>query len=407
MSRLAAVEILSGMVSQTVLRSVLALEDPIGVLSVYVGVNPEEGSSPRPAWELELRHGLADARARLEAGADPTVARALQERIDQLREELDLTVSPRESGRGRALFAGLSGGDTVRLSLRQPFRTQVTVAGCALARPLAAALEAGRPAGLLIVSEDELRVGEWRLGEVAELRTIPVVQPDDRRQLLGPSAGRPRGAPQAGPGFRSGQQRDLYERRAEDARVHFLTHIPFLADLVAERGWDDLVLGGAEPLAAALLEHLRERVGVELVLEPRLLGWLSPAELAEAVAPALEQERARRQLASVERARGQALAGGRGAIGLADTVAALSEGRVELLLLPAERELRGSRTPDGRLFPPDVAPPGVSPAELRPEDFLAERMLQRAVSTDVRVSLLCGKAEAALGTDEAAALLRW
>lgn len=395
------------MTGEVALGSILALEDPLGVLSIYVGLVPEEETGPHPARELELRHELERARVRLDGDAGTGRAAALDRRLDELAGELELLTSARESGRGRALFAGLGDGAPVRVALQQPFRTRVEVGGCALARPLAAALEAGRPAGIALLSQDELRICEWHLGEIEALRSVAVPAFENRHQLLGPFASHPRSAPQAGPGFHVGQQRDLHERRAEEARRRFAAHALQLEELAGERGWEDVVLGGDRSLAERLLEHVLERGGVEVLVEPRLLGWLTLSELAGAVEPGLERARARLQLALLQRARGEALAGGRGAIGLADTLAALAEGRVERLLLPAERELRGTRAPDGTLFPPGVEPPGASAAELVPEELLAERMLRRALATGAAVTLLRGEAEAALGADGAAALLRW
>jgi hypothetical protein len=394
------------MTAQDVLTEVLALEDPLGALSVYVGVLPEQESAPQPAWAIELRHALDEALAGLERARDSQRAAALRERLEELGDELDLLVSPQQSGRGRALFAGLSGGPAIRVSLKEPFPASATVADGPVVRPLAAALEAGRPAGLLLVTEEALRVCEWSLGDVEELRSIPLVDPGDRRELLGPSASHPRTAPQAGGGFRAGQQRDLYERRVEEAQTRFLAHLNAVTGLARERGWSDVVAAGNQELAQALIEPARQ-AGLEVVLEPRELDWLSFASLAGEVAPTLEEHRVRRQLASLERVRSEAGAGGRGAVGLADTLAALSEGRVEELLLPATRELRGARAPDGRLFPPDVVPAGVAPGELRPESLLAERMIRQALASGARVSLLRGEAESALAADEAAALLRW
>lgn len=395
-----------GMVSDDVLRSVVALEDPLGVLSIYVGVLPVEESGPGLVWELELRHELDQARERLDREVG-TGRAALDRRLDELADELDLLASPRESGRGRALFAGLADGAAIRVGLQQPFRTRVAVAACSLARPLASALEAGRPAGIALVSQSELRIFEWCLGEVEELRSTPVPEFEDRHELLGPSAARPRSAPQSGPSFHLGQQRDLHERRIDDAQRRFVAQALNLEELAGKRGWEDLVLAGELSLAEGVLMHVQERSAVEVLVDPRLLGWLTPPELGMAVGPALERERARRQLAELDLARGEALAGGKGAIGLADTLSALAEGRVDRLLLPAERELRGSRAPDGRFFPRGVAPPGVGRADLRSEELLAERMIQRALATDAHVTLLRGAAEAALGDDEAAALLRW
>lgn len=395
------------MVRDHVLRSIVGLEDPLGVLSIYVGVLPEEEAGSRPAWPLELRHELERARARLEENAGTAQSGALDRRLGELEDELELLVSPRESGRGRALFTGLAGGAVSRVGLRLPLPTRVEVGACALARPLASTLEAGRPAGIALLSHDELRLFEWHLGDVEELRSVPVPELESRHQLVGPSAARPRSAPQAGSGFRVGRQRDLHERRVEAARRRFVAHALHLGELAGGRGWEDVVLVGDRSLAEGLFEQVRERSAVEVLIEPRPAGRLTDAELAGAVEPALERARAQRQLARLDQARGEALAGGRGAIGLADTLAALAGGRVDRLLLPTERELRGSRAPDGTLFSPGVEAPGVRAADLQPEGLLAERMIQRALATDAHVILLRGEAEAALGDDEAAALLRW
>lgn len=395
------------MVSGDALRSIVALEDALGVVSMYVGVLPEAETGRRAVWELELRHELERARIRLDREGDAASAVAFDRRLEELGEELELLVSPHESGRGRALFAGLTGGAAIRFAQRRPFRTRVEVGGCALTRPLASALEAGRPAGIALLSEHELRLFEWRSGEVEKLQTISVPDFEERHRLLGPSAARPRGAPQAGPGVHAGQQRDLHERRVEEARGRFVAHALELEELAGKRGWGEVVLGGEPGLAEGLLEHVGEQGSVEVLVEPRLLGWLTASQLAGVVGPGLERARARRQLAELERVRGEALAGRRGAIGLADTLAALGEGRVERLLLPAERELRGSRAPDGTLFPPGVEPPGLTRADRHSEEFLAERMIRRALATDADITLLRCDAEAALGDDDAAALLRW
>lgn len=395
------------MVNDAVLRSIVGLEDPLGVLSIYVSVLPEGETGSRPVWQLELRHELEQACARLGGAAGPAYAVALDRRLGELADELELLVSPRESGRGRALFAGLTGGAASRVGLRQPLLTRVEVGACALARPLASAFEAGRPAGIAFLSRDELRLFEWRLGETDLLESVPVPEFEGRHRPVGSSAARPRSAPQAGSGFHVGQQRDLHERRVEEARRQFVAHALRLGELADRRGWEDIVLAGERSLAESLLDQVRERSVAEILVEPRPLGWLTGPELAGVVEPALDRARSQRQLARLDRARGEALAGGIGAIGLADTLAALAEGRVDRLLVPTDRELRGSRAPDGTLFPPGIEPPGVCMADLHPEELLAERMIQRALATDADVTLLRGETEAALGDDEAAALLRW
>ncbi len=387
------------------LRSVVALDDPLGVLSIYVGVHPEQEAGSPPAWELEVRRGLEDRRASLAAAGDER-GHALARRLGEIRVQLDQLLSPRASGRGRALFTGLSGGEPIIFANVRPFPTLVSLSERAVVRPLALVIQEGRPAGIALASE-EVRVYELALGEAVELRMFPVVEEGDRRELRGPSASVPRGSVEAGPGFRSGQQRDLFEHRVEDRRERLLSHLgKEIAELALSRRWDDVVVGGGERSRGALLHGLAEH-GLEATLDPRDLGSLAPADLAKAVAPALDERRSARALGELERVRELALSGGRGALGLADTLAMLGEGRVEHLLLPAERELEGLIAPDGTLFPAGVTPPGTAAAELRPESQLAERMLRRALDTDAHVTLLAGETEAALGPDDAAALLRW
>ena len=397
------------MLDESVLRSIASLVDPLGILSVYVGAYPEEEAGSPSVSEFGVRHGLEEIERQLEAGGDKPRAEALAARLADLRQDFDLLLSPREGGRGRALFAGLSGGDAIHVAVRLPFDTRVTLAERARVRPLARALEAGRPAGLALVSDEGLRLLEWRLGEVEELRAVPFVEPgEERRELRGPAYAHPKATPHAAPGFRTGQQRDLFERRTEEELGRFLAaEAPAVRVLARARGWEDVVVAGDERLAEPFADSLLDPGGPEVTVDHRVLGWLSFAELAEATAPLLDEVRAGRALALLRRVQEEALAGGRGALGLGDTLAALAQGRVGRLILPAERELSGASAPDGTLLPAGETLPGFSPDDLKPEPFLAERMVERVLQTGTSLTLLVGRAEEALGRGEAAALLRW
>ena len=407
--RLAARDPSLTMLDESVLRSIASLVDPLGILSVYVGTYPEEEAGSPSIPELEVRHGLEAIERQIEAGGDTPRAEALAARLADLRPDLDLLLSPRESGRGRALFAGLSGGDAIRVAVRLPFDTHVTLAERARVRPLARALEAGRPAGLALVSDEGLRLLEWRLGEVEELRAVPFVEAgEERRELRGPAYAHPKATPHAAPGFRTGQQRDLFERRTEEELGRFLAAgAPDVQVLARARGWEDIVVAGDDRLTEPFAHRLLDPGGPEVTVDRRMLGWLPFAELAEATAPLLDEVRTDRALTLFRRVREEALGGGRGALGLGDTLAALAQGRVERLILPAEGELSGASAPDGTLLPAGETPPGFSPEDLRLEPSLAERMIERALQTGASLTLLVGRAEEALGQAEAAALLRW
>jgi hypothetical protein len=86
------------------LEPVLALSDPIGVLSIYVDADPALGARSRPGWQAPVRTGLREilAEARQEW---PRVERiALETRVDELEGELDALLDPPGSSSGRVLF---------------------------------------------------------------------------------------------------------------------------------------------------------------------------------------------------------------------------------------------------------------------------------------------------------------
>lgn len=72
------------------------------------------------------------------------------------------------------------------------------------------------------------------------------------------------------------------------------------------------------------MEEFR-RHGIESELVDRDRAELRPAQALEELAPILASLRGRRDLGLVGRARDAALSGGRGALGLADTLTALAE----------------------------------------------------------------------------------
>jgi hypothetical protein len=146
----------------------------------------------------------------------------------------------------------------------------------------------------------------------------------------------------------------------------------------------------------------------ELVSSERLLEDLDRHALSQAVVDELRAATRRRETRLVERARDAALAGGAGALGLTDVLAALFEGRVHTLLLDGSREWSGLMEPDGRLWPEGTHPGDVPSGELVPEPFLAERMIEQALARGATVTPVEQDAAAPLAdSDGVAAILRW
>ena len=101
-------------------------------------------------------------------------------------------------------------------------------------------------------------------------------------------------------------------------------------------------------------EELRREIESALSAEAResIIGWASaeahasPAELLEAARPYLDRARAARVQETLERWRGERGKHGRASAGWAETLAAASDGRVELLLLGERAGQKAFRCPE-------------------------------------------------------------
>lgn len=383
------------------LQAVAELRDPVGVLSVYVDASPRGGEG-RDAAAVALRNELHELERRARDGERGA---ALREALERLRGPLDDLLSPRVPGQGRALFAGIANGRLEQVHVQPPLATMVVLEESAYVRPLLAVLPTCRPAGIVAVSRKEVRVLEWRPESAVNIAAYEV-EPEitEWRTMKGPAD------PRTIAGQQSASQEDRFERRLGEERSRLVAAAgEQLARLVEERGWDVLVVAGEPETATALVGAVGSDAGVEVVTDPTVVGGNhSAAHLSATFAATVAGVRSRRALAAAETARDAALAGGKGALGVAETLEALAEGRVHSLLLDAERELEGTATADGRLYPADVVPPGVAPGELRREPHLAERMVERALATGASIVPVSGEAADVLaGHDGVAAILRW
>ncbi len=381
----------------TFLAELAARTDPVGYLTIIVGVDPRAQATRRAPWAIEVDNELHALEARLREEGPRERWTAFRDCLDRTAPERERLLDASEPGRGRALFAPVSKGrETEAIVLQLPLPTRVVLEEGPYVRPLVAALERGRPVGIVTVSREGLRAVEVALGVPSELASFALAaETEDWREMKGPAAGNPARAQQTAP------QRDRFERRlagtlerAIAARVHELDA------LARERRWEHVLVAGDPRLTAPLAGAL-EGAGHAVETSPRTV-----AGDATAAAEAFEEELAAAGLTRLHALAARVREAGAEAVGgLPGTLAALNEGRIATLVLDEETVYRGSVAPDGRLFPEDTASPGGE--ELRPELRLAERMIERALATGARVVPVDGAAEL-LGTpDGVAALLRW
>ena len=382
--------------------SLVHLQDAVGVLSVYVGVDPRTEATARPPWAISLDRELEALRTKLREEGPHERWVAFDRRLRELAPALARAVDATEHGRGRGLFAAVGSGEVHSIAAQTALPTGATLGEVAHVLPLLAADE-GAPMGLVLVGRDIVRALETRLGAIVELVSFDV-EPSvaDGPERKGPAASNPLRA------LHVVSQRERYERHVEAGHRGLLEKAAeAVSGLAVERGWELAVVAGDPRGGRPLTEELR-RHGVESELVDRDLEELRPAQALEELAPILASLRRRRDLGLVRRARDAALSGGRGALGLADTLTALAEGRVDRLLLDGSRDVVGAVGPGGELLPAGVVPPGVTGSELRSEPLLADRAALRALESGARVTVVDGEAALALAdADGVAALLRW
>ena len=349
------------------LSPILGLEDPVGVLSVYVDADPALAAGTPPAWQAPVRAGLRDLvkDARLEWPRAERIA--FETRLEELEPELRSLLERRDLSRGRALFAALERGDVRQIAIHAPLPSTVAVDRRALVLPLLAAWQTGRPAGVAELSWARVGLSEWEFGVLRELETIELdveLGGDPGRRATNPAV------PQPFP------ERDRFEAGVGARVLARIREIGAeLASVAAQRGWDAVVVDGD----ARFVDALEKGLGPDM---PRLLPSTRPlagaerSEAAERIGATLRDRREAEQDRLVEQLEASAGATRDAAV----VERALAEGRVEHLVLHAAGE------PDGFAF--------------------REALLRRALETGAEVTVV-EATFAALGPDGVAALLRW
>ncbi|GAA2871858.1 hypothetical protein GCM10010517_32190 [Streptosporangium fragile] len=380
------------------LRDVVSISDELGVLSFYLMANPREDASTRPAWRIRFRNEVTALRDRVVADPDRVRRMAVLKRLEALEPYFLQLLNPSESGPGRVMFAPVGSDEVWTFAFQLPIPDHVTLDRAACVRPLVNAVEAAPPAGVVAVSRDGLRVVDYRYGMAREVDSTRFeVDADDWRQARSPT---PIDSSQQGT-----SRRDRFAHRVEDNLARLVrAEAPRVAEHATSRGWTALVLAGD----VQLTEILAGELGGDVIQVDAVVDSQIPAKIVEYVEPQLTAARTRRGTELANRARDFALSGGRGALGLADTLAALNESRVANLLLAESCDWSGRRGADGLLYADGQVPPGVPEQELVREPAMAERMIERTLDIDAEVTVLDGRASEGLAEfGGVAALLRW
>lgn len=368
--------------------------DSLGVLSLYVNADPQhiQGTA------IDLKNRFRELQQRL-AEDRPDDSRELSDALDRVWPRLEELAKPTQPGRGRMAFIALDSDWSLELEGQMPVANRLVLDGSPFIHPLLELLDEGRPAGVVLVSADEARLLEWRLGELTDLDQMQeryIEAPHERAGQIG-----------GGPSGRyDSPVREQRQARDREGSERFLDEVVGKAvALATERGWEQILVSGGERWTKPAASRFPEAFGDRLITDQRVLLGLDDGGLGAAVTDVLHERHVEREQRLVE----QVLDAGRsgaGALGLGDVIAALNAGRAAHLVYDPEVRYTGAVAEDGTLYADESdAPEGVS---LAPEPRLTERLVEQALRTDARINPVEGAAGAALQEASGiAALLRW
>ena len=288
--------------------------DGARVLSLFLNLDPSEFATPAArATEARSLIDQAERQAREEApslGHDAKLA--LREDIARARGHFDRMSA--EGAHGIALFACGPADLFEAIKLPRPIDTRAVVDDSPFVEPLAELAMRGSWCVLLV----NRQVARMLRGSPDQLTELPPVEDEVH-----------------GRHDQGGLSQARYQRSVEEeARAH-LKHAAEVAFRRFQRSpFDCILLGGPEETVGefegALHPYLRERIAGRFRID---VENTTPDQIREAAAPVIAEIDERREREALDRLEEGVETGGRGVAGLDETIAALNERRVEILLL--------------------------------------------------------------------------
>ena len=372
--------------------------DRLGVLSVYVNADPRQDPNLQAA-AIDLKNRFRELQRRVAEDAGSDQSRDAAAALKRLWPQVQSLPSPAASGRSRIAFAALESNWTLRLESAMPVATRVVLDDGPFIHPLLELLDEGRAAGVVLVSAEEARLLEWRVGSFQMVRRMESQYIEAPHERAGQIGGGPEGQ------FHK-PVREQRQARERDRMQRFLDQVTTMAaELAGDRGWERILISGGErwtePTAARFPQALRDKV----FADARVLSGLDDVALAAVVTEWVHEQHTERERQLLEHVR-DAAGSGVAALGLSEVAAALNAGRVAHLVYDPNIRYMGTVGADGALYGGDEVGPDADPGT--PEPRLSERLVERALKTKARISPVEGAADGSL-RDAAgiAALLRW
>jgi hypothetical protein len=359
-------------VTRADIMDLLSRRFPSGVLSVYVGLSPNQRHDPQN-WISAVRSGLKDLAQK--RPADSSLARVIELAHIEL---MQLPVDARH--RSLVYFRSLEPDWGFRRSPQSAVATTFAFDQAPQIRPLIALLEETPVVGAAVLSQSRVRLFTWKEGMIEEAPELQVGREEEERVSLTRVF--------TGILTRSGVPvRPPKNRRDDRARRQQRSVARRLGELGRDLGWQKLLLIGHGVPTAAVASHLQDRWRRLLIPSlDRNLIKAHPSEVAEAIGRQVRMYKQRAELAEVEDLVQETLARGRSCTRIDHCLESLNKGGIERLLLSGDLKLHGYRDAGGKLYLDGPGPGFV------PEPRLVERMIAAAMESGAEVVLLEGEA---------------
>lgn len=312
------------------------------VLSVFCRTDPRDPAnvSDTPGWLVALRNGLRDAAATVDGDHEATEA---IRRLSKEAEDRLTNASAHDRGRSVALFLSADGTIDIFHTFQIPLRDDFVVfEGGAVIWPAMDLLDRGQRTGLILLSQDQIRLLDWEDGVVKDLESsVYNLELGDWRQY--------RGAGGSGRTQHSASHIESYEDRVHAWRSRFIKDAAkAIAESTKDLDLERLVVGADGDLGKEFMEALPQELHDRVVC-------VVPINLIEATAPDvadhldehLRQAWRDQVNGFADHALERIQAGDRGAGGLDQVVAALIEGRVERVIMDPFYEFEDGNLSDG------------------------------------------------------------
>jgi len=375
------------------------LRDESGVLSLYVNADPrQEGSTP--PWKTRLDQGLKQLLEAVDNGTRSLLGR----RIEEMKLDLERLVRPGAAGIGRALFVGLAGGETYTVEMQTHLTDRVALGPRSHIAPMLGAWAEGSPIGIAVVNGDGMRLLDSRFGKCEEVSGLAFeLDTAEWRVMKGPGASH--SAYGGRDGYISSNQHDLFDYRVAEHLAKFLAAAhSTLEEHVRAFGWELLVVTGEPELVEASTKSLRNGFKAEVVPSKLVLGQSTPAQIQQSLAPEIALARAQRDARLVADFTESPRTTAAGSEAVLD---ALQGARVDRLVIERDSVWGGRQIPPGTVLADAIAPSASEVAAAIADAQLGEAMIEMALASDARISILSDGVRLDEKAGGVGAFLRW